>query len=121
MRSGWLGSLLVRWIRESLDDRELQRDISATWDQFPDWPIVTAERARWLRSMPYPTYLETPEWQLRAKQIKVSANMRCAACGGNSRLQVHHLTYDRRGYERPADLQVLCRECHRLVHQDRVR
>jgi hypothetical protein len=119
MRPDGLVRLLIRWIRTDPKEREFLRDISATWEQFPNWPAVTSERARELHAMAYPLYLETPEWRLRATQIKTSSGLRCAACGGDTRLQVHHLTYVRRGYERPSDLLTLCRVCHKLVHRKR--
>ncbi len=41
---------------------------------------------------------------------------RCQACGGAERLEVHHLTYERLGYERLTDLMVLCHACHAEAH-----
>jgi predicted HNH restriction endonuclease len=32
-------------------------------------------------------------------------------------LQVHHLTYARKGCEQLVDLQVLCADCHKGEHQ----
>lgn len=117
MRPEYLGKMLVRWIRANRKEKEFLREISVAWELFPNWPAVTPERARELHVMPYPKYLETPEWRLRSTQIKASSGLRCAACGSETRLQVHHLTYDRRGYERPSDLLTLCRPCHKLVHR----
>jgi hypothetical protein len=37
-------------------------------------------------------------------------------CGSRENLDVHHLTYKRRGNERPADLVALCRRCHKERH-----
>jgi 5-methylcytosine-specific restriction endonuclease McrA len=34
-------------------------------------------------------------------------------------LQVHHKTYERLGHESPADLEVLCTDCHRTADQER--
>ena len=127
MRPRGLGHLLVRWVREnlwareSLEEKQLQHDVFATWDQFPGSPQVTVERARELHHMPYDEYLRTPEWTQRSLAVRKQAGWRCSACGSQNRLQSHHLTYRRRGYERPSDLLVLCRDCHRLVHQDRAR
>jgi 5-methylcytosine-specific restriction endonuclease McrA len=115
-----LVGLLVRWIRSGQQEKAFLHDISAIWEQFPNWPVVSAERARELHVMPYSKYLETPEWRSRAAQIKASSGSRCAACGSETRLQIHHLTYDRRGYERPSDLLTLCRPCHKLVHRRRL-
>jgi 5-methylcytosine-specific restriction endonuclease McrA len=74
-------------------------------------------RAR-LRTMPYRDYLRTPEWRSRRKWKLQQAGYRCqaTACGSRTRLQVHHLTYARRGEEALSDLMVLCDDCHRQVH-----
>jgi hypothetical protein len=32
------------------------------------------------------------------------------------RLEVHHLTYERLGWEQPDDLLVLCERCHAVLH-----
>lgn len=39
-------------------------------------------------------------------------------CQSRFRLQVHHKTYARLGKERLEDLQVLCFNCHKLIHPD---
>ena len=41
---------------------------------------------------------------------------RCQLCNTGGSLQVHHRTYQRRGYERLDDLTVLCRKCHERQH-----
>lgn len=68
-------------------------------------------------TMPYREYLETPWWQeLRRSKVR-AAGFRCEWCGGGRRrLDVHHLTYERRGYELWEDLIVLCRACHEAEH-----
>lgn len=70
------------------------------------------ERRRWYRDV----YLPSPEWQDRRKQAIERANGRCAHCSATERLQVHHVTYRNIGNERPEDLLVLCRRCHRIEH-----
>lgn len=76
-------------------------------------------RARYLESletMSYEQYLETPEWQARAAEVKLLRGNRCEVCGSRNDLHAHHLTYERRGHEAPEDLQVLCKDCHAKAH-----
>lgn len=73
----------------------------------------TQRRERDLGRMTYATYLKTYHWQsLRAEKLR-AAGWKCERCGsGRGPLNVHHLTYDRRGDEDLADLAVLCEPCH---------
>ncbi len=76
----------------------------------------------WLRkgelvSMPYPDYLQTPEWQARRAAALERAQHRCQVCNREERLEVHHRTYVRRGDERDDDLTVLCHRCHDGFHK----
>jgi len=68
--------------------------------------------------MPYPDYLETPHWRRRRERSLWLAGHRCEHCGRSDGgpLEVHHLTYDRRGWEADEDLIVLCGDCHELAH-----
>lgn len=67
----------------------------------------------------YASYLRSEHWrETRADALK-RADHECESCGAfGSPLQVHHLTYERVGKERPDDLQVLCRSCHAAEHPD---
>lgn len=61
-------------------------------------------------------YLKSDHWRgLRDRTIK-GAGGRCQDCGSNDRVQVHHLNYDNLWHEKPDDIRVLCRFCHRDVH-----
>jgi hypothetical protein len=62
-------------------------------------------------------YLKSDGWKRRRKRALARAGYRCQRCGARGRLDVHHLTYKRRGRERDADLQVLCRSCHQAHHR----
>ncbi|MBA7673369.1 hypothetical protein ES703_81565 [subsurface metagenome] len=87
------------------------------------WPAPQADdlyfgvlNLYWLRTMPYAEYLNTAHWQsVRAEALRRAAG-RCQLCNAQSDLHVHHRTYDRRGYEWPADLTVLCADCHAKFH-----
>ncbi len=66
--------------------------------------------------MPYETYLRTDWWQWRRLRSLWLAGQRCQHCRQRGGLQVHHLTYERRGRERDEDLAVLCDRCHIVEH-----
>jgi hypothetical protein len=64
----------------------------------------------------YQRYLASPGWQATRQEALMRAGRRCRHCGAPDALEVHHLTYERLGNERPDDLAVLCRDCHQLEH-----
>ncbi len=74
------------------------------------------ERIRELAKMPYAEYLQSDEWRERRRVTITAAGHRCQNCGKHDDLQVHHLTYERRGAEHPDDLRVLCSDCHQNTH-----
>jgi len=68
-----------------------------------------------VKRIDYKRYLLTPEWRsTRAAAIK-RAGGKCQVCGSTRNVEVHHLTYERLFHERPADLQVLCKRCHKVA------
>jgi len=71
-----------------------------------------------LKKMPYAKYLESDHWQERRVRHLRSAGFRCQLCNAdNTKLHVHHRTYERKGCERFSDLIVLCEECHHIFHE----
>ena len=69
--------------------------------------------------MTYADYLETDEWKLTRMEAMERAGGKCQICGANcERLNVHHNTYERLGYEAPTDLVVLCENCHEIFHRN---
>jgi len=49
--------------------------------------------------------------------VRMRAKEKCEQCGSTHRLQIHHRTYERwPGLEKPADLELLCFQCHRKTH-----
>lgn len=67
----------------------------------------------------YKEYLKTEHWQSQRKAALHRANYRCQVCNSsNKQLDVHHRTYERLGVELPADLIVLCNDCHGLFHKN---
>lgn len=78
----------------------------------------TQERRQELHAMPYQQYLLSPEWQDLRRRMLRRARYRCQVCNrAGLELNVHHRTYERRGFEELADLVVLCRDCHALYHR----
>jgi hypothetical protein len=61
----------------------------------------------------YSEYLKSEHWKnLRSKKKK----NRCAICGSEENLQVHHLVYRHIFDVTKGDLRKLCRECHETAH-----
>lgn len=61
-------------------------------------------------------YMRSALWRATRSRVIDSAGWQCSVCKRRStKLQVHHLTYDRLGCERDEDLAVLCARCHRRV------
>lgn len=78
-----------------------------------------AQKRQELHTMPYREYLQTPEWQEKRKSAMKRAGFRCQVCNAYGvRLNVHHRTYERRGYENNHDLIVLCANCHQIFHDN---
>jgi 5-methylcytosine-specific restriction endonuclease McrA len=105
-------------IREPLADeradaleRSRLRPAGSSWD---DAPSVDA-----LRYMPYADYLRTAHWLgVRALALSRAGGI-CKHCHNDApglRLDVHHLTYERRGCETEEDVIVICRPCHAATH-----
>lgn len=64
----------------------------------------------------YHEYLKSKQWQ-EIRRVKLrDAMYQCSKCPSTERLEVHHKTYERLGYESMRDLEVLCHECHAEIH-----
>lgn len=64
----------------------------------------------------YASYLLSPGWRRTRDAALRRAGWTCNRCPARKRLEVHHRTYDRLGCELPADLEVLCADCHGNHH-----
>jgi hypothetical protein len=81
--------------------------------------LVQEKRFHELHTMPYYDYLQTPEWNERRTLLLKKARYHCQVCNAHGvRLNVHHKTYERRGYEDEKDLIVLCQDCHAIFHEN---
>lgn len=76
-------------------------------------------RKRKTRRVNYYEYINSDEWKQKRNDALERANNKCSECGSEHDLHVHHLTYKRLGRELPEDLQVLCADCHAIVHEDK--
>jgi hypothetical protein len=78
--------------------REAENDrLAAASRRDMDRLAAASRRVMELKTMPYHDYLMTPEWQMRRIQMLEFAGHRCQVCNSNSRLNVHHRSYERRG------------------------
>ena len=68
----------------------------------------------------YERYLRSAKWKKKRSRAIRRAGNKCQRCGASkwSKLEVHHLTYERLGKEADTDLMVLCQKCHRETHSD---
>ena len=98
--------------RRKIEDEERY----GKWRQKAEEGRQKAAREEALRWMPYPEFLGSEEWAVRRRGALTRAEFRCQVCAAEGKLHVHHRTYARRGAERPADLTVLCAECHEIFH-----
>jgi 5-methylcytosine-specific restriction endonuclease McrA len=79
--------------------------------------LTRQARTAQLRKMPFAGYRVQPEWQARRTATLAKAGYRCQVCGErDTRLDVHHNTYDRYGAESAFDLVALCGGCHEVFH-----
>jgi hypothetical protein len=69
-------------------------------------------------SLFYALYLRSPIWRARRRIWILQARGRCQDCGWwwGRQLTIHHLTYQRLGYEGRQDVRVLCWPCHQVRH-----
>lgn len=93
------------------------------WWEAKEWPADLAVSESLavcilvLRGMDYPEYLQTDHWQaVRARCMK-RARGKCQICLTKDAVDADHTTYKRRGFERPEDVQALCRRCHKQKHE----
>lgn len=105
-----LGAILIAF-------RATQEEADWISEQRPAYAPEPVDEQERLRRMPYKLYLSTPHWRrVRTEALKYYEN-KCGICNTTAgALEVHHRTYSRRGAERPADVIVLCGDCHSHHH-----
>ena len=69
----------------------------------------------------YADYMKSAKWQTIKALWIWKRDYKCERCGlgqtDERRLHVHHLNYDRLGYEQEGDMAVLCHDCHYAEHE----
>ena len=61
-------------------------------------------------------YIHSVAWEETRQKIFRRDGFRCVCCGESKNLNVHHITYENLGAEKPSDLVTLCQKCHEKVH-----
>lgn len=79
---------------------------------------ITEAEIQELKDMPYQQFLNTFYWKTIRNYIFYKRGTKCHLCPSTQYLQVHHRTYEHRGFEISylEDLIVLCRDCHARHH-----
>lgn len=77
-------------------------------------------RLRDLGYSTYADYLASDHWQNVRRRYRESDRPQRCSCGAAGH-SLHHLTYERLGRERLADLELVCDACHRRRHDKRER
>ena len=67
----------------------------------------------------YAEYLRTLHWKRKRQEAFEFHGRQCQECGSTEDLQVHHTTYRRLGRERLKTLQILCKHCHAIRHENK--
>ena len=120
-------------------------DLSNPWVRWSKAvkPKLTEEPVWYLKSIPYWEYLQTDHWKILKQKFIDKNGAACQQCGVRwigqrdfivtelaeegccevesrprpPKFNLHHLTYERLGEERLADVQLLCLMCHNLEHK----
>ena len=68
----------------------------------------------------YSRFLQTKRWKKKRNNI-INEKKVCEMCGSSFYFNVHHKDYIRIGDELNKDLQLLCHNCHQIVHNKKPR
>lgn len=74
-----------------------------------------------INGLDYTEYLNSPEWRAKRLEVAEKANYTCSRCKKQilSGFHVHHRTYKHFGNELLSELEFLCPECHKKLHEKR--
>jgi hypothetical protein len=64
----------------------------------------------------YLNHLQSDKWISFRAEVFRKRGFLCEICYSPMNLQLHHLTYERIGFEYPADVMILCGKCHQKAH-----
>ncbi len=112
---------LCDWIIDGIREWKVKRnklsDPILRYEYYKD--SYTYRKVKKLKCMGYNEYLKTQHWALAKSAALKRDENKCADCGYftyEKNLEVHHITYIRRGKERLEDLLTLCQDCHQERH-----
>jgi hypothetical protein len=74
-------------------------------------------RERWRKR--YKRHIGSKAWRLTKQRLLFERGARCERCGRVPPLNLHHKTYERFGYERDVDLELVCVDCHPVADKQR--
>jgi hypothetical protein len=66
----------------------------------------------------YLTYLHSEAWNEMREAVMWLRGGKCERCGAAAQ-ELHHKTYERLGRELPADIELLCHDCHVVADKER--
>lgn len=70
----------------------------------------------------YNEYLQSETWRNKKTQQILVQGLFCKKCGceiQRANSELHHKNYDKEfGYEDEEDLMLVCKDCHKELHQD---
>lgn len=116
----WKGNLCSRCLRENISGKTIQFGCCVNCATREEKLIAKGMRARIPaspRQAEYQAYLQTEHWKIFRLSILAKRGALCEECRDYSRgVEVHHLTYARRGAELETDVKILCRQCHQRQH-----
>jgi len=80
--------------------------------------VITKTDSENLQTMDYYEFLGTIYWKVVRRYVLWKRQYKCELCNSNGKLNVHHKSYEHRGYElyHLEDLILLCQECHSIHH-----
>jgi len=85
------------------------------YEAIPEWKLYTGNPMY----IPAPLkrqYLQSIEWEALKLLRLIIAKDRCECCGSTTRLELHHVTYERLTNEDIDDVRIVCRSCHQNIH-----
>lgn len=88
-----------RWIKHLLELRLKQKEIQQS-------------------KMFYGKYIHSKQWKVLKECVLEERGNFCECCDKETdRLDLHHITYDHVGYESREEVLLLCRDCHKDIHE----
>jgi 5-methylcytosine-specific restriction endonuclease McrA len=69
------------------------------------------------RNAEYQAHFASATWKAFRQDTLIAARWTCECGDSGPDVEVHHLTYERLGKEKPEDIIVLCPPCHRERHE----